>query len=197
MRRYCEPAFTLWQKDLDSLDEGESYDIKNLSVREFNGSKYLTPEKSGWSFNKCPDIGDVYAEDSVICHTTAREITDAQVVGVYESVIKFTCINCKANVNVLNGEKLGKCTKCALTQRLDRCSQSLSVKLVVSTVTGEKHTLYAFLPMIKCITKNEDICIEASGNLDFEGITSQLLMADKFNLTFTVNNIIDSVYRAD
>ena len=60
-----------------------------------------------------------------------------------------------------------------------------------------KNTLYAFLPMIKCITKNEDICIEASGNLDFEGITSQLLMADKFNLTFTVNNIIDSVYRAD
>ena len=47
---------------------------------------------------------------AVICHTAAakaREITDAQVVGVYESVIKFTCINCKANVNILNGEKLG------------------------------------------------------------------------------------------
>lgn len=125
---------TLWQQDLNIFDIGGSYSLKNLIVREFNGLKYLSPEKSGWTFVKCPDIGDVHVGDFGIDDHEAevREIIDAQVVGVYELAIKFACINCTACFNVLNADnlKLGKCTKCKLTQRLDRCSKSLSVKLV-------------------------------------------------------------------
>lgn len=120
-----------------------------------------------------------------------KELMDASVAGVAHVGYKYTCIvfACKGNVNVLANKKLGKCAKCSMTQRLDKCPQSFTAKMQIS-VGNDSHTLYAYLPMVKSIIQNENI-----DQYSKDELKDLLLMADNFNLTYTVN-IINSVYRS-
>lgn len=53
---------TVWQEDINKLCVGSSYIFDKLTVRSYDGSKYLTPPKSGWAYNTCDDIGTVEDE---------------------------------------------------------------------------------------------------------------------------------------
>lgn len=50
---------TVWQTDIDKLEENESYEFKDLLVNSFNNLRYLSPPKSGFSFTPIDDIGTV------------------------------------------------------------------------------------------------------------------------------------------
>ena len=173
---------TLWQS---SLDVGKSYKLEALSVRSYNGMKYLTPPKSGWRY-VCDDINipDNQAKLSMT-EEDKRGMSNAVVDGVLHIGNKFSCIACKFIIE--RSGVIGKCTK---SQRLDKCTSSMTAKLFVSD--GEHNlVLHAFLPMIKCIA--QDDCITELTNGD--EILPLLLMADKFNVLYTADNIIYSVYR--
>ena len=76
-----------------------------------------------------------------------------------------------------------------MTQRLDKSAQQLPAKLLV--VTGDKsHTVVAFIPIILQIT--QDHALTDLTNPD--EITTQPLMSDLFNMTYTPNNVINAVY---
>ena len=71
-----------------------------------------------------------------------------------------------------------------MSHRLDKCTSSMIAKLLVSD--GEHNlVLHAFLPIDDSITEL------TSG----DEILRLLLMADKFNVLYTADNIIYSVYR--
>ena len=50
---------TLWQEDIDKLQNGNSYLLQNLIVKSFNGSKYLNTPKSGLFNTLHEDLGDI------------------------------------------------------------------------------------------------------------------------------------------
>ena len=98
-------------------------------------------------------------------------------------------ISCKGKVDPFN-EHIGHCNKCSTMQRPDTCSLQLSAKLIIGT-QEHSHSLPAFLPMIRRITLDNTI----TDNTDTEEVTTKLLMADPFMLTYTANKIINAVYR--
>ena len=54
-----------WKNHLGVLEEGKSYKISCVTVRSFNGAKYLlVGEKSTIESNDC-DIGDVAGEELI------------------------------------------------------------------------------------------------------------------------------------
>ena len=53
---------TVWQQDTNQLCIGKSYVFDKVTVRSYDGSKYLTPPKSSWSYSTCDDIGSVEDE---------------------------------------------------------------------------------------------------------------------------------------
>ena len=180
----------LWQQDVNKLKIGTSYQLENLLVKTYNGSKYFTVEKSGCSCHECDDI-DIGEVDQLAMLEEKREIIDAEVVGVSNLLFKYTCFTCKVGTtfDVVN-EKVGKCTKCDLIQRLDKCPHTLSAKLIVCA-KDENHSLLAYLPTIKAIIKDNDLDDDTDFNdLNLDDITCQLLMASKFHITYTANNVI-------
>ena len=47
---------TLWQENIGKLDVDDSYEIKDLIVNSYNGTKYLTSPKSGCTITPLDDI---------------------------------------------------------------------------------------------------------------------------------------------
>lgn len=179
---------TVWQQDTNQLCIGKSYVFDKVTVRSYDGSKYLTPPKSGWSYKTCDDIGSVEDEPETL--RDRNEIGDAIVDGVLHIASNPSCKTCKANVDIIS-YTIGKCTRCLMSQRLDKCPPKLSAKLLICG--GEKSmTLYAYLPMIQRIIKDDTLSDDA---VDLDEITAKLLNADKFNLAYTANKVINAVYR--
>ena len=131
-------------------------------------------------------------EDEAETLRDRNEIDDAIVDGVLHIASNPSCKTCKANVDIV-GDNIGKCTRCLMSQRLDKCPPppTLSVKLLICG--GDKFiTLYAYLPMIQRIIKDDSLIDNAD---DLDAITAKLLNAGKFNLAYTANKVINAVYR--
>ena len=109
---------TLWEEMIDSLNEGTSYLLRNVIVRQYRDEEYLSMAKSGSSIVKIDDIGNVdyKPKDNSQCR-----VLDVTVVGVLQLDLKKICINCKGRVESMSGQ-LGRCSKCLMTQRISRCS---------------------------------------------------------------------------
>ena len=110
---------TLWQEDIDKLQNGNSYLLQNLIVKSFNGLKYLNTPKSGLLNTLHKDLGDiVFPPDS---SSLIDRFEDAVVVRV--SNIIFTMYH--GTVDELND---AICV-CSLAQRIDQCALEVSAKL--------------------------------------------------------------------
>ena len=66
------------------------------------------------------------------------------------------CISCvKGRVDPKN-QRIGQCTRCSATQRLEKCSISVSASLLIAC-EDKNLTLQASLPMIQSITSDSKI----------------------------------------
>ena len=151
-----------------------------MVVKSYDGSKYLTTSKSEHiKITPKDDIGEVEQE---YCD---NEMNDAEIVSVTYINTHKACITCKGKVDI-DDDKIGICSKCSTSQRLDKCNEQISAKLIVAA--GDKRrTLVAFLPIIHQIIKDD--------TTDVDEITTQLLMSDPCTLTFSAKDIINSVNR--
>ena len=77
-----------------------------------------------------------------------------------------------------------------MPQKLNKCAKQLSAKLEICN-DSDTFTLVAFLPMIRRIAQDDTITSLTST----DEVTTQLLTANKFNLTYNPNRIINAVYR--
>ena len=166
---------TLWQEDIDKLEEEHSYSIKDLLVRSYDGKKYLTPPKTGAKITAVDDDAN-------------SELESAEVLVVSYIAASKCCISCKAKVDNID-DHIGSCTKCSTTQRLDKCGKQLSAKLIIGN-EDKTYSLHAFLPMIQKII--EDMTI--TDDLNTDQLTVLLLSAKPFIAKYTPNNIISAVY---
>ena len=101
---------TVWQDDVDALSVGTCYIFNKVTVRTYDGLKYLTPPKAGWTYEMCDDIGIVAdePEDGV---RDKHEVSNAIVAGVLYVTSHPFCISCKAKIDPLD-DSIGKCTNC-------------------------------------------------------------------------------------
>ncbi len=119
---------TLRQDDIGKMEFDKSYLVENLLIKSFDSVKYLTPPKSGCKITMQDDISQVEDEPE----SDRNELEDAEVVGVTYIGCHSGCITCnccKGKIDPVN-DKIGVCSKCSMSQRLDKCAQQLSEKLL-------------------------------------------------------------------
>lgn len=178
---------TLWQNDVNKLEVGKSYALEQLTIQSYNNNKTLSPPKFGkWTYSECEDI-EVSTVATMKLDDERREINDVTINGILSINSKSSCLGCKANVESLN-DKLGKCVKCNMIQRLDKCLPHMCAKLLVTGDVGEQR-LVAYTPILSQI-----ICHDVATETE-DDVVMQLLVAESFHLTYTSNYIINSIHR--
>ena len=170
-------CLTLWQEDIDKLQDGNSYLLQNVIVKSFNGSKYLNTPKSGLLSTLHEDLGDVVLPPDSSSHI------DRFVVGVSDIIYKKICFKCHGTVDKLK-DTIGVCSERSLAQRIDQCMLEVSAKLFIKNNT-EVLTLTALKSMIQKMA--EDDAIDKFTII--EEITTSLLTLKPFIATYNGNVI--------
>ena len=119
---------TLWEDRVDTIDEGDSYEFKNVNVRSFKQEKYLSVSKKATTITLIPDLENV-AEDDVPDNSIT--INDTRVVAATLNSYS-TCIACKSKVKVTDADIM-YCTKCQMAQLKSSMSTEVSAVLFIST----------------------------------------------------------------
>lgn len=164
-----------WESNVGILQLGMSYKLSGMNVRTYNNKKYLSIARDGFKILEIDDIGEVEE-----IYETERKITQAVIVGVKHFDVYIACYACNSKV-IATSDVLGDCTRCATTQRIDKCKEQHSAKLDLEW-KGEVNTLSAFSPIL------EDICGESVTKV-------ALLMSELFDVLCSENNVIMSVTR--
>ena len=166
---------TLGEKDIDTLEEFNSYHFQPLTVRAFKCQKYLTTPKEGCKVEPIEDLDDVTEDD---LPNDSITIHDAEIIGV-QSLQKYSaCISCNVKVEYVD-ETTGTCSKCDMFQPLNRCKQKISARLYIQHGEENLH-LSAF----------DDILTTIAGSTN---VTSESLLLSKPSTITYENNIISSV----
>ena len=110
----------LWNDDIGKLLEEKSYKLSYVSVKQWDGVKYLSVSE-GSEIVCVDDIGDVAEiecgdEDNIVaCHVVEGEIDAVEYCDEY-----VECIGCKSKVESSDGI-VGECKKCGMLMKMKRC----------------------------------------------------------------------------
>ncbi len=170
-----------WVNHVGVLKVGDSYKLANVTVRSFNGAKYVSLSENS-SIQPVTDIGEVNEDVDFGEETFGVRVFDAEVVGVISCDNYNSCASCKAKV-VKKSEVMGECTKCGMMVKMSRCKQSAAAKLVLEDNSGKVHKVTAFTDVV------EDIVREQVGSTTAEKILSAPVM----KWTVTRKDIVSSV----
>ena len=90
----------VWEMDIDCLLSGNCYQLKNVNVRQYKGTKYLSIGKECEILN-IEDIGDVIDLENPIDDSDATTRTmEAEIVGAWWSQYKG-CASCKTKIETM------------------------------------------------------------------------------------------------
>ena len=166
----------LWNDDRDKLKVGNSYRLKQVLVRSYQGDKFLQYPKQGATYEEVEDIGTVSLDDV----NTYDTITNSEVAGVLSFDDFLACLVCKSKVQPAD-EKLGTCTSCKTLQKISLCKRQVRAKLLLTRPGGSYITLNVFGDHVKQICCQEAVSEE------------NLLQASPFSFTYN-NQIINSLH---
>ena len=135
----------LWEKDIDALEVGKSYKLVGVTLRSFNGVKYLSGSENS-VFTEIEEIGDVehvinvyvLDEEQTLCKVICGEVVMVTSVKEYMS-----CMTCKCKIELLS-ELIGQCKKCEGKIKLSRCPKSCAVHFVFQDDNEQKYNLTVF-----------------------------------------------------
>ena len=106
----------LWEAHTDQLKEGNSYKFENVTIRSYNGSKYLSAGEKA-VISSVEDIG--YIVDDLCCDKTGRiMVVKAEIVEVTSIDSYKSCRNCNGKVAETKNLEIGECTSHAVWQQL-------------------------------------------------------------------------------
>ena len=172
-------TITLWEADINSLQEERSYQLSRLEIREFMGKKRLSFPPASKSIDEISDI------ESIECNPSSDE-DEEQLHTVTVSAIKdlesvYRCINCNKNMEP-SASQIITCQICHSTQKLPE--PQLAAKLIVHT-KASKLTLKANDRVLREIAQSQSDTITPH----------DILFAPAFTCCYNRYNIITNVSR--
>lgn len=166
----------VWEENIRKVKEGHSYNIMNVTIRSFNGSKYLSiAERS--VIKVVDDIGYVIDEPTFDGIGGIIKI-NAEVVAVLNVETYISCRICNGKVTeVHNG--VGECSKCNSKMKMKKCKDKSVARVILEEREGKEHKVSMFTEVIQEVIKiSEDAA-------DSGDIINQLLLSPE--LIYTIN----------
>ena len=179
----------LWNNYINSLKQGESYNLTSFSVREFRSKKYLNMPRSGAEIAAINDLGSI--SEAPPEEEQKTTIENVQVVGVPTLDMYKACLQCKARVEPLT-PPFGKCSKrdCDMIQRYDLCTDQATARLLLMYTSGDRQQRY-----ITCHVFGQLINKLASLSLENEISSKALLSLPQLkSVTFVKDKLIMTAF---
>ena len=172
-----------WEDNTGLLAVDKCYKLCGLIVRTYKGKKYLSVPRDGFQVSDIDDIGVV--ENNI---PEEEKVTETQITGVCVAGVKYLekfdgCYSCPGKVMPESEAscKVGKCDRCGVMQRLDKCKEHSSARLDLMSKTDVRSVM-AFTQVL------EEIC---HGSPSVE----KLLASEDFNATVSDKDVILSISR--
>ena len=127
------------------MEDGDSYRINGIMVREYKNKKFLSTAREGSSITKIDDIGPIIEvgsdeEDNSDNLRTSKTHywENIRVSGVLQLDSYSGCLKCTAKVLPLpNDVEFGQCAKCQMMQCMADVTKELSAQLLLKLPTGQ------------------------------------------------------------
>lgn len=167
---------TLWENDINSLEEDQCNFFPLMNVRSFKDEKYLTKPRDSPIVEPIQDMGEV-AEDDLPQETTT--LSGVEIIGVQSLQHYSACIACDAKVHHIE-DGLASCSKCSMVMPLNKCKEKVPANLYLQH--GENYlTLSAFDEILHTLIEHKEIT------------AISLINSRPATVTYNNNNIIVSV----
>ena len=181
----------VWENYIEKLEEGNTYTLCGVRVREWNGERKLSTTK------ECTILPNNDNELKAIPFDPSAEETSFEDVYVTVNVSNFSsiedvhkflqCGNCSRKILQVNSGLIVHCDRCGHSARANKCSTKICVKVVVNQeIEGEPTLLH--LTLFQNIL--EKLMIIDTDNFDKQLICETLLFLDNITLTYNNNNKI-------
>ena len=140
----------MWEKEVGSFSEGNSYKLAGVSVKSFGGSSYLSVGES-CKITEVENIGQI--ADTEI--TESGKTVEGEIDVVMYSEEYYGCLICKAKVNS-DDNITGQCSKCGALMKLSKCSKYATAQVKIDA-KDKVHTLTLFHGAIMSIIQLDGV----------------------------------------
>ena len=133
---------TLWEDFVGTMEKEQSYLIKNVKVRRFNGQRYLnTPAREGCMLQEVEPLEGPLADVNIPQLLTTIDV-EAEIIGVNNFLNSFTCCGCPSSFTPEGDAIVYNCKKCGIANKLSKCQKTLSVRLLLETASVPPRKVY-------------------------------------------------------
>ena len=108
---------TLWNNDINTLEDEVSYNLQNIQIRTFNNKQYLSSTRDGLKMSKIDDIKDIPTNFPNLDY---GQIMKASIFGVNEINQLKGCVKCSRKFVISHEEdEYVTCSSCKTFQRME------------------------------------------------------------------------------
>lgn len=186
---------SIWQDEIDVIEDGCVYIFTNVTVKLYNQVKSLSTNFKSNFVKKENDVMQHLDDSSAVAMLS--EPTDTTVkVNRFRSVNidKFKrCVECLAKFPPAIETKIVKCLRCAHRMRFEDCKQTVACRISVVVVVGDSTIVVtAFSEAFETILDIKDLCA-----LSEDKIAERLLELERLKISFDNDNIVTKITRGD
>ncbi len=125
------------------MEMDSSYKLQNVTVRVFNGVKYLSLSTKS-EVVAITDIGEVVEESSEeVVGGSGGKVISGEIVGVASCETYDSCRNCHVKVTATG--------KCGMKMKLSKCEKCFAARLVIDGEDGKEYKATAFTRFLEVI----------------------------------------------
>ena len=177
-------TLNIWGNHIGKIEEGCSYDMKGLMVKEYRGNKSLSTPKENFHIEKIDEIGgviDSYADDENPLEI--QLIKGVRVFAIEKLDNYYSCVKCNGKV-IPADDDISECPKCGTVQVTTECRQAIVAQLRLKSTNGDKF----------CLTAFDGVAVKIAERPADQITKKALIKAEEFNMKFS-NGVIYYVER--
>ena len=177
----------IWEEKVNVLKEGTSYKLVNVTVRSFNGARYISLGNKT-EIQIIDELGDV-VEGDVFDGSGQVKVFKGEIAAVISVEMYTSCRNCSAKVEC--NEDIVACSKCYTKMKASKCGKKSVARAIVEDTVNREHKVTIFSDTIN------DIILFTESSSDSEDIGKQLLSAPMLLYTVSPKDIVLKVTRSE
>ncbi len=163
-----------WETDVGYFKTDKSYRLENVTIRTFNGAKYLSLSDKSTKQE---------VDEDVAGETGGAKLLKAEIVAVIGCDAYHSCRTCRSKIAETT-TTIGTCTKCGMKQKLR--NTSVAARLIIEDDTGTEHQVTAF---------DDDVIKQIITDTEGQDTTEKLLAAPCMKFTVSTQGTAASVMK--